>query len=327
MGAAAAEADRTLFVGNLDPKVTEELIFELFHQAGPVIKVKIPKDRDGRPKQFAFVNFKHEESVPYGLSLLNGIKLYGRPIKIQFRSGSSHASQDGNPSCSPHGAANTSPSGAPHAASNCSRYESRRHAPEVRARGWKYDRSSDSMVAAGFSSAQRSLPSADNLQRQAVRSAGKRGQQIHRPSLSLFSFQMNSAMWQQPQFGGKYEQPGFALPGYQQAPPAFHPSPASQMPRRPEVPAPRKGRLSAHPYHPDSRHFGREQRFGERGPDYCRGKREEYGFEERGHDAEHHYRGGREEPAYEERHRDGWSHDYDYRRESYREAKWHPARH
>ncbi|NXJ38191.1 RBM7 protein, partial [Ciconia maguari] len=262
-------------------------LLSLASQAGPVIKVKIPKDRDGRPKQFAFVNFKHEESVPYGLSLLNGIKLYGRPIKIQFRSGSSHASQDGNPSCSPHGAANTSPSGAPHPASNCSR-------------------SSDSMVAAGFSSAQRSLPSADNLQRQAV---------------------MNSAMWQQPQFGGKYEQPGFALPGYQQAPPAFHPSPASQMPRRPEAPAPRKGRLSAHPYHPDSRHFGREQRFGERGPDYCRGKREEYGFEERGHDAEHHYRGGREEPAYEERHRDGWSHDYDYRRESYREAKWHPARH
>ncbi|NWH47083.1 RBM7 protein, partial [Fregata magnificens] len=243
-------------------------------QAGPVIKVKIPKDRDGRPKQFAFVNFKHEESVPYGLSLLNGIKLYGRPIKIQFRSGSSHASQDGNPSCSPHGAANTSPSGAPQPASNCS-------------------------------SAANPLP------------------------LLLFSFQMNSTMWQQPQFGGKYEQPGFALPGYQHAPHAFHPSPASQMPRRPEVLAPRKGRLSAHPYHPDSRHFGREQRFGERGPDYCRGKREEYGFEERGHDAgpEHHYRGGREEPAYEDRHRDGWSHDYDYRRESYREAKWHPSRH
>ena len=30
----AGEADRTLFVGNLDPKVTEELIFELFHQVG-----------------------------------------------------------------------------------------------------------------------------------------------------------------------------------------------------------------------------------------------------------------------------------------------------
>ena len=29
---AAAEADRTLFVGNLETKVTEELLFELFHQ-------------------------------------------------------------------------------------------------------------------------------------------------------------------------------------------------------------------------------------------------------------------------------------------------------
>lgn len=52
-----------------------------------MITVKIPKDRDGRPKQFAFVNFKHEESVPYGLRLLNGIRLYGRPMRIQFRSG------------------------------------------------------------------------------------------------------------------------------------------------------------------------------------------------------------------------------------------------
>lgn len=56
-----------------------------------MIKVKIPRDRDGRPKQFAFVNFKHEESVPYGLSLLNGIRLYGRPIKIQFRAGTGPA--------------------------------------------------------------------------------------------------------------------------------------------------------------------------------------------------------------------------------------------
>lgn len=56
-------------------------------QAGPLIKVKIPKDNDGRAKQFAFVNFKHEVSVPYGMNLLNGTKLYGRPLKIQFRSG------------------------------------------------------------------------------------------------------------------------------------------------------------------------------------------------------------------------------------------------
>lgn len=69
-----------------------------------MITVKIPKDRDGRPKQFAFVNFKHEESVPYGLRLLNGIKLYGRPMRIQFRSGTGGTSSDpvsgGKGSCS-----------------------------------------------------------------------------------------------------------------------------------------------------------------------------------------------------------------------------------
>ncbi|NWI59998.1 RBM7 protein, partial [Calyptomena viridis] len=90
-------------------------------QAGPVITVKIPKDRDGRPKQFAFVNFKHEESVPYGLQLLNGIKLYGRPMRIQFRSGSSHAAQDVTPSCSQLGAAAAIPPAMLHPASNSSR--------------------------------------------------------------------------------------------------------------------------------------------------------------------------------------------------------------
>ncbi|NWT03911.1 RBM7 protein, partial [Mionectes macconnelli] len=276
MGAAAAEADRTLFVGNLDPKVTEELIFELFHQAGPVITVKIPKDRDGRPKQFAFVHFKHEVSAPYGLQLLNGIKLYGRPMRIQFRSGSSHAAQDTSPSFSPLRATGAISPGMPHPASSCSRV------PEGTA-------------ATGF------LPS---LQRQAV----------VRPWRTLTGMELPPLFGAL--FGGKYEQPGFAPPGY---PHAFHaPPPGSPGPRRVEGPAPRKGRLGTHPYG----HFGRE-RFG---PDYGRGQRDDYGFDERGHEAKHHYRGGRDEHYYD-RHRDGWSNDYDQRRESYREARWHPSRH
>ncbi|XP_022368762.1 RNA-binding protein 7 isoform X1 [Enhydra lutris kenyoni] len=146
MGAAAAEADRTLFVGNLETKVTEELLFELFHQAGPVVKVKIPKDKDGKPKQFAFVNFKHEVSVPYAMNLLNGIKLFGRPIKIQFRSGSSHASQDVSVSYPQHHVGNSSPT-----STSPSRYE----------------RSVDSM-SPSVQIIQRSFSSPENFQRQAV---------------------------------------------------------------------------------------------------------------------------------------------------------------
>ncbi|XP_020649173.2 RNA-binding protein 7 isoform X1 [Pogona vitticeps] len=268
MGAAAAEADRTLFVGNLDPKVTEELLFELFHQAGPVIKVKIPKDRDGKAKQFAFVNFKHEESVPYGMSLLNGIKLFGRPLKIQFRSGSSHASQDGSLAYTQHASANGSPSSVqPLSATVGSN---------------RYERNMDNM-SAGLTTIQRSFSSPENLQRQAV---------------------MNNLMWQQLPYSGRSgslhsESSGFASPGHQ-------PSYAFPPPRHPES---RKNRVNSHPYQAEGRHYTREhQRSGDCG-------------------SEHHFRASRDEYGHDDRNYRGWSQDYDNRRESHREGKWHPSRH
>ncbi|XP_062860982.1 RNA-binding protein 7 [Trichomycterus rosablanca] len=115
----ADDADRTLFVGNLDPQVTEELLFELFLQAGPLIKVKIPKDNDGKSKQFAFVNFRHEASVPYSMELLNGIRLYGRQLNIKFKTGSSHINQEGK---SPANSQNPSPANTPtHRGARCDR--------------------------------------------------------------------------------------------------------------------------------------------------------------------------------------------------------------
>ncbi|GLV31800.1 uncharacterized protein CBL_07560 [Carabus blaptoides fortunei] len=43
------EDARTIFCGNLHIKVTEELLYELFLQVGPLEKVSIPNDRHGRP--------------------------------------------------------------------------------------------------------------------------------------------------------------------------------------------------------------------------------------------------------------------------------------
>lgn len=100
------EADRTLFIRNLDQRVTEELLFELFLQAGPLIRTKIPKDPDGKQKTFGFAVFKHEVSVPYAMQLLNGTMLFGKAIHVQFRSGSSHGNSPGN-------SQNTSPANTP----------------------------------------------------------------------------------------------------------------------------------------------------------------------------------------------------------------------
>uniref|UniRef100_A0A4X2JT76 Splicing regulator RBM11 n=1 Tax=Vombatus ursinus TaxID=29139 RepID=A0A4X2JT76_VOMUR len=83
----AKAADRTVFVGNLETRVREEILYELFLQAGPLTKVTICKDKEGRPKPFGFVCFKHQESVSYAIALLNGIRLYGRPINVQYRFG------------------------------------------------------------------------------------------------------------------------------------------------------------------------------------------------------------------------------------------------
>lgn len=79
------ERDRTLWCGNMDSQVTENLLYELFIQAGPLENVRIPKDSSGRPRSYAFVTFKHPQSVGYALALMNGINLFGKSLKLQRR--------------------------------------------------------------------------------------------------------------------------------------------------------------------------------------------------------------------------------------------------
>lgn len=57
---------RTLFVGNIAEKVTEDLLYELMLQAGPIEEVRIPKDRETqKQKSFGFVLFKYRCAVEY----------------------------------------------------------------------------------------------------------------------------------------------------------------------------------------------------------------------------------------------------------------------
>ncbi|KAF4531848.1 hypothetical protein B566_EDAN000874 [Ephemera danica] len=76
---------RTLWCGNLAPLATDELLFELFLQAGPVERVCIPKDKEGKLKNFGFVTFKHEESVLYAMQIMDGTTLFGRNLNMRNR--------------------------------------------------------------------------------------------------------------------------------------------------------------------------------------------------------------------------------------------------
>uniref|UniRef100_A0A0N4ZXL1 Splicing factor 3B subunit 4 n=1 Tax=Parastrongyloides trichosuri TaxID=131310 RepID=A0A0N4ZXL1_PARTI len=75
--------DATIYVGGLDEKVNEAILWELFVQAGPVVSANMPKDRVTNNHQgFGFVEFLSEEDADYAIKIMNMIKLYGKPIKV-----------------------------------------------------------------------------------------------------------------------------------------------------------------------------------------------------------------------------------------------------
>ncbi|KAI3946132.1 hypothetical protein MKX01_024888 [Papaver californicum] len=80
---AERNQDATAYVGNLDPQVSEELLWELFVQAGPVVNVYVPKDRVTNLHQgYGFIEFRSEEDADYAIKTLNMIKLHGKPIRV-----------------------------------------------------------------------------------------------------------------------------------------------------------------------------------------------------------------------------------------------------
>ncbi|XP_017886462.1 RNA-binding protein 7 [Ceratina calcarata] len=76
---------RTLWCGNLSQNVTEEILYELFLQGGPVQSVTIPKDRDGKQRAYAFITYKHVDSVHYALELFDGTALFNRTLNMRRR--------------------------------------------------------------------------------------------------------------------------------------------------------------------------------------------------------------------------------------------------
>ena len=59
-------AEATCYVGNLEPQVNEELLWEICVQAGPVVNVYMPKDRVTNAHQgYAFVEFRGEDDADY----------------------------------------------------------------------------------------------------------------------------------------------------------------------------------------------------------------------------------------------------------------------
>ncbi len=94
--------EATIYIGNLDDRCTESLVWELMLQAGPVgkknvvflsfwncsnqykiVNVHLPKDRVTQTHQsYGFVEFLTEEDADYAIKIMNQVRLYGKPIRV-----------------------------------------------------------------------------------------------------------------------------------------------------------------------------------------------------------------------------------------------------
>ncbi|GAA5900194.1 splicing factor 3B subunit 4 [Sporobolomyces salmoneus] len=75
--------EATCYLGNLDERCTDALVWELMLQAGPVVNVHLPKDRISMTHQgYGFCEFLTEEDAEYACKIMNQIKLYGKPIRV-----------------------------------------------------------------------------------------------------------------------------------------------------------------------------------------------------------------------------------------------------
>jgi RNA recognition motif-containing protein len=77
------DKEATVYVGNLDERVTDALVWELMLQAGRIVNVYLPKDRVTQVHQgFGFVEFKSEDDAEYAARIMNQVRLYGKPIRV-----------------------------------------------------------------------------------------------------------------------------------------------------------------------------------------------------------------------------------------------------
>lgn len=74
--------EATIYVGNVDQKIDEEILWELFVNCGPLHSVNCPKDKITQMHMgYGFIEFKNEDDADYAIKVMNMVKLFGKPIR------------------------------------------------------------------------------------------------------------------------------------------------------------------------------------------------------------------------------------------------------
>lgn len=72
-----------IFVANIERKVTDEQLQELFQQYGEIASLKLIRDRDtGVSKGYAFVEMANDDEAQKAIDALNEFDLEGRALAV-----------------------------------------------------------------------------------------------------------------------------------------------------------------------------------------------------------------------------------------------------
>ncbi|KAL6498388.1 hypothetical protein OROHE_026656 [Orobanche hederae] len=78
------KSNYSVYIGNLDEKVSDRVLYDILIQAGRVIDLHIPRDREtDKPKGYAFAEYESEEVAAYAVKLFSGlVTLYKKTLKF-----------------------------------------------------------------------------------------------------------------------------------------------------------------------------------------------------------------------------------------------------
>ncbi|KAL2497538.1 RNA-binding (RRM/RBD/RNP motif) family protein [Abeliophyllum distichum] len=74
----------SVYIGNLDERVSERVLYDILIQAGRVVDLYIPRDKEtDKTKGYAFAQYESEEIAEYAVKLFTGlVTLYNRTLKF-----------------------------------------------------------------------------------------------------------------------------------------------------------------------------------------------------------------------------------------------------
>ncbi|XP_054717152.1 myelin expression factor 2-like isoform X2 [Uloborus diversus] len=73
-----------VFISNLDYKVTEKKLEEIFKIAGKLVKVELNVDNEGKSKGHGTAEYEHPLEAVQAISMFNGQRLYARIINVRM---------------------------------------------------------------------------------------------------------------------------------------------------------------------------------------------------------------------------------------------------